>query len=623
MPASRSPRSFSLIGFGFLAGLLYMPLDALIMAFVLNKGGFTQQLLHPDPDDIWMRGSVLVLTTLFGFFSQRIVNTHRDTTAALKQMESKRQTTEIKLLASRKLLETVFEASPDMIFIHATEGPILEVNNNVLDRYGFSKAAIRDASVEKLSGNGYTHDMAMRHIQRALTGQAEDFEWLAKDRHNHEFPVEVRLRRLKEDPAPGEPAVVAVVRDITSQKKSDNALRSLAKGALETEFDDFLRQAAHNLAAVYDARFAFVGRLIEPARTHVQTLAVWAGEGPVDNFSYALEGTPCNDIINLKAELIPTNAAELYAGDEMLLQMGVDSYYGVPLIGSSGQMLGLVSVMDTHPMHPSDWSEPVLKVFAARLANEIERHETLQALKLQEIHLEQQVAKRTQELESINRELEAFSYSVSHDLRAPLRSIDGFSQVLLEDYRELLDETGQDYLQRVRRASQRMGILIDELLQLSRIGRGELKITTCNLSELAARTVTHLREQYPQRQVKTLIAPEMKIQGDATLIGIMLDNLIGNAWKYSSNNPQAEIEFGSKVSDGQRVYHIRDNGCGFDKRYADKLFGAFQRLHGSEYEGTGIGLATAQRIIHRLGGDIWADAELNKGAIFYFILPPK
>ena len=236
--------------------------------------------------------------------------------------------------------------------------------------------------------------------------------------------------------------------------------------------------------------------------------------------------------------------------------------------------------------------------------------------------LEQKVAERTTELERSNKELEAFNYSVSHDLRAPLRSIDGFSQALSEDYQDQLDETGQDYLRRVRAAANRMGSLIDDMLRLSRLGRQEMTVVDVNMTELAESVVKKLRETDAERSVEFKIEPLLKARGDTHLLGIALDNLIGNAWKYSARKDHAVIEIGKILHRNQYVFYVRDNGAGFDMKYADKLFGAFQRLHKStEFEGTGVGLATVARIVHRHGGSIWAEAEVDRGATFYFNLP--
>jgi PAS domain S-box-containing protein len=236
------------------------------------------------------------------------------------------------------------------------------------------------------------------------------------------------------------------------------------------------------------------------------------------------------------------------------------------------------------------------------------------------VSLEELVRLRTAELESVNRELESFSYSVSHDLRAPLRAIDGFARALSEDYADRLDDNGQDYLRRVRAGSQRMGILIDDMLQLSRVGRAELRPVEVYLSTVARDIVSMLALADPGRQVAVEISPGLTTRGDPRLLHVMLTNLFDNAWKYTGKTGHARIDFGQDEIDGQTVFFVRDNGVGFDMLYVDKLFGAFQRLHGQEFPGTGIGLATVARIIHRHGGRVWAEGQVGKGATFFFTL---
>ncbi len=234
----------------------------------------------------------------------------------------------------------------------------------------------------------------------------------------------------------------------------------------------------------------------------------------------------------------------------------------------------------------------------------------------------QKVQTANQQLKAANQELEAFSYSVSHDLRAPLRAIDGFSQALLEDYPDKLDEQGRNYLARVRAATQRMAELIDDMLQLSRVTRAEMRQETVDLSALADSVVADLRRTEPQRQVEVTIQSGLQAEGDAKLLRIALVNLLSNAWKFTGRQPSARIEFGEVINGTERAFYVRDNGVGFDMAYVDKLFGAFQRLHAmSEFPGTGIGLATVQRIINRHGGSVRAEAAVNQGATFFFALP--
>jgi light-regulated signal transduction histidine kinase (bacteriophytochrome) len=267
-----------------------------------------------------------------------------------------------------------------------------------------------------------------------------------------------------------------------------------------------------------------------------------------------------------------------------------------PIIDSKGQVMG-----------------------ASAIARDItERKENEQAIE----HLTEELRQRAFALEATTEELESFSYSVSHDLRAPLRGINGFAQALLEDYAPDLDDEGKKYLQRVCAASRHMGKLIDDLLRLSRVTRREIRRETVDLSALALSVAADLTHTDPQRNVDFVMTPGLVAEGDTGLLRIVLQNLIGNAWKFTARQPEPKIEFGLARENGRSSYFVRDNGAGFDMAHADKLFGPFQRLHSvPEFEGTGIGLATVQRIVRRHGGQVWARAELHRGATFYFTLP--
>src|SRR5437660_87491 len=235
--------------------------------------------------------------------------------------------------------------------------------------------------------------------------------------------------------------------------------------------------------------------------------------------------------------------------------------------------------------------------------------------------VDETLRRHTAQVEAANAELDAFAYSVSHDLRAPLRGIDGFSQALLEDYADRLDDAGKDYLTRVRSASQRMATLIDDLLNLSRVTRSKMHVGPLDLSALATGIAEGLQKRDPARRVEVAIAPGLHVSADPGLMRVVLQNLLENAWKFTGKLPDARIEVGSVPHDGGRAYFVRDNGAGFDMTYVHKLLGAFQRLHGTqEFDGTGIGLATVQRVIHRHGGRVWAEGAVGDGATFYFTL---
>jgi PAS domain S-box-containing protein len=261
------------------------------------------------------------------------------------------------------------------------------------------------------------------------------------------------------------------------------------------------------------------------------------------------------------------------------------------------------------------------RVICAAIRDITERKKAEAEIRALNEELEDRVRRRTAQLKAANEELEAFAYSVSHDLRAPLRAMTGFGRILLEDYADRLDEEGLDYLTRIRDAGERMGVLIDDLLNLSRLARQEMRREEVDLSALARGVADDLGRVDPGRRARFDIAQGLSATGDAGLLRVVLENLIGNAWKFTSREPEALIEFGAVEREGRRVYYVSDNGVGFEAAYAGRIFDPFQRLHGEdEFEGAGVGLATVARIVRRHGGTIWAEGEVGRGAAFYFTL---
>ncbi len=317
---------------------------------------------------------------------------------------------------------------------------------------------------------------------------------------------------------------------------------------------------------------------------------------------------------------------------QVLSQFQVRANLVVPLL-QGHHLWGLLCIHQCYG--PRQWQETEVE-FVQQIAEHLGvalYHAELMAELRAEILERQQAEERAQalnqelrqviiELRAVNKELEAFSYSVSHDLRAPLRSIDGFSQALLEDCSDQLDDSGQDYLRRIRSATQRMGLLIDDLLTLSRVTRSDMHLETVNLSRVASQICMELQQSQPDRQVEFVVQPGLIAQGDVRLMQVLLENLLNNAWKFTSKHPHARIEFGQiDRNESISAYFVRDDGAGFDMAYSDKLFGPFQRLHGiQEFPGNGIGLATVQRIVHRHGGRVWAEGAVEHGATFYFTL---
>lgn len=301
----------------------------------------------------------------------------------------------------------------------------------------------------------------------------------------------------------------------------------------------------------------------------------------------------------------------------------VISWMGVPLV-AGGNVLGIYSVDKTTPNFFTEEHGRLAEALSAQGAAAIQNALLHKQVSDHAKELEGRVAERTSELAAVNKELEAFSYSISHDLRAPLRHISGFSQALLAEYGDKFDDNGKKYLNHLGDASKEMAQLIDDVLQLARVTRGEMHRKEIDLSELVSETLHQLQTLEPDRIVDITVEPGLKAFGDQRLLGIVISNLLENAWKFSSKKKRAKIAFGNSISNDELVYFVRDNGAGFDMEYADKLFGAFQRMHAAhEFEGTGIGLASAHRIISRHGGRVWAKSAVGKGTTIYFSLLKK
>ena len=298
---------------------------------------------------------------------------------------------------------------------------------------------------------------------------------------------------------------------------------------------------------------------------------------------------------------------------------GFESVALIPLF-SGQERLGLLQLNDLRQDFFSAEDIGQWERLAGYLAIALVKFRSEEALKRLNSELDNRVQERTRQLENALKEQESFSYSVSHDLRAPLRHINSYLAILSEEFGDQIPPEAHSFLDRSRAASGRMGKLIDDLLELSRVSRTNVIKKTVNLSELATKTSIQLYESEPHRTVEFVITGDLKARGDETLLTQMIANLLGNAWKYTAMKQAARIEFGTEIIAKKKAFFVRDNGVGFDMAHKDMLFGAFQRLHGQEYEGNGIGLATVKRIVDRHGGEVWAEAKINEGATFYFSL---
>jgi PAS domain S-box-containing protein len=559
-------------------------------------------------------------------------------------------------------LRLVVEASPNAIILVNTEGKISLVNKRTETLFGYSQEELLGRPIEMLvpphfraHHNDYRNAFFAAPTARPM-GAGRDLFGLCKD--GSQVPVEIGLSPIT---TPEGSFVLVSIIDITERKRAEaeiaESLRREQAARVEAEAAQqrlaFLAEASSTLASSldYHLTLAAVSKLAVPRLADWCAVDVVEPDGSLRRvavvhtdpakvaLAYELQRRypPDPETPRGVYHVLRTGQAEFYPeiSDSLLEATGLDeeqlhiirelglkSAITVPMLARDRAFGAITFVLAESGRHYDEADLALAEELAGRAVLAIDNARLHQETKKANEELERRVLKRTAQLEAANKELEAFSYSVSHDLRAPLRSIDGFSQALLEDYGDRLGSEAQHYLRRVRAGSQRMAELIDDLLTLSRMTLSEMRLENVSLSSLAQTIATGLRETEPEREVKFIIVPEATVEADRQLMRVVLENLLGNAWKFTARQAAACIEFGTwPQAGGQPAYFVRDDGAGFDMAYADKLFGAFQRLHTpAEFSGTGIGLATVQRIIHRHGGRVWAEGAVEEGATFYFTL---
>jgi PAS domain S-box-containing protein len=517
-----------------------------------------------------------------------------------------RQRGEQALRQSEARFRGLLDSAPDAILIVSREGRITFANAQVEKTFGYRPEELLGQTIEMLMPDRFREQHGQHRFGYLAAPRARPMdsglELRGKRKDGGEFDADILLGPLERE---GDLSVLCIVRDITERKQAEAALQ---KAHDELEFKVQERTAALSQAnALLQTMMDYIpdqiyfkdaqSRFIRNSRSQADLMGL---------------SDPAEVVGKTDFDFFP-HAQRSYEEEQELMRSGQ------PLIDLEEYVVwpdGRATWISTTKAPLRDKEGQIIGTFG--ISRDItERKRAEQAIQ----QLNADLQKKAAQLEAANKELEAFSYSVSHDLRAPLRGIDGWSLALLEDYHDALDEQGRQYLDRVRSETQRMGQLIDDMLQLARVTRAEMHKAPVNLSALAQTIAAHLQETEPGRPVAFNIQLGLSAQGDASLLEVALSNLLSNAFKFTGKTPQARIEFGQTEIQGERAFFVRDNGAGFDMAYAQRLFGAFQRLHKtSEFPGTGIGLATVQRVIHRHGGRVWAEAGVNQGATFYFTL---
>jgi PAS domain S-box-containing protein len=527
------------------------------------------------------------------------------------------------LSASEARYRLLFDASPDLIILSAPDTQqYMECNEAFLKATGYSPVEIQGKTSRDLNLWADLQRRQEFYVLFAQTGKVRNFESQFRMKSGE---IRTFLLSSEKIDLQGTGAILSILRDISDRTKAERAL-----AASEQQFATAFHTNPDAIAitrlsdGVYlevnegFSRISGYGRDELLGRTSLE-LNIWVE--PADRQRLVKELKARERVTNLEARFRCKDGRLITA----LMSAAMIEIDNTPCLLSITKDITELGLAKEEILHLNAELEQRVTERTAELARTVQQlqAEIEQRRQAQEeiSWLNQNLLEQKNSLEEANRELESFSYSVSHDLRAPLRHIHGFLQIIMEDHTPQLDEIAAGYFKRIEKACLRMELLIESLLTLSRLTRQPLQTGKVDLSRLVTEAIAESQQTEPARQVHVTVQGQLIVTGDVALLRIAITNLVRNAWKFTSKTPAAAIEFGMDAEEGQQVYFLRDNGVGFDMAYMDKLFGVFQRLHNEkDFEGTGVGLATVQRIIQRHGGRIWAVSEPGKGCVFRFTL---